>query len=107
MRVCCLRRPPCISPDATGFFLDGSFVTAKPLPVDYDACWDPAGINPAKLDPVFSDFSNKRQAQKDEVQGGILPLDDGQRAKTAVRGFLSSGSFYGKGQRHSFDCSFR
>ncbi len=54
-------------------FLDGSYVTAKPLPGDYDVCWDPAGINPAKLDPVFSDFSNKRQAQKDKFKGEFFP----------------------------------
>jgi len=54
-------------------FLDGSYVTAKPLPGDYDACWDPAGIDPAKLHPVFSDFSNKRQAQKDKFKGEFFP----------------------------------
>jgi len=54
-------------------FLDGSYVTAKPLPGDYDACWDPAGIDPAKLDPVFFNFSNKRQAQKDKFKGEFFP----------------------------------
>lgn len=54
-------------------FLDGSFVTAKPRPGDYDACWDPAGIDPRLLDPVFSNFSNKRQAQKDKFKGEFFP----------------------------------
>jgi hypothetical protein len=54
-------------------FLDGSYVTAKPLPNDYDACWDPVGIDPAKLDSVFFDFSNKRQAQKDKFKGEFFP----------------------------------
>jgi hypothetical protein len=54
-------------------FLDGSYVTAKPIPGDYDACWDPKGVNPAKLDPVFRDFSNKRQAQKAKFKGEFFP----------------------------------
>ena len=34
-------------------FLDGSYVTAKPNPKDYDICWDPRGVDPDKLDPVL------------------------------------------------------
>lgn len=52
-----------------GIFLDGSFVTDKPKPHDFDVCWDPAGVDHAKLDPVFLDFSNKRQAQKKKYGG--------------------------------------
>lgn len=54
---------------------DGSFVTAKPIPGDYDACWDPAGVSPVKLDPVFRDFSNLRQAHKDKYGGEFFPKD--------------------------------
>ena len=25
-------------------YLNGSFVTQKPVPNDYDACWDPSGV---------------------------------------------------------------
>lgn len=53
--------------------LDGSYVTAKPMPGDYDACWSPAGVNPAKLDPVFRDFTNKRVAQKAKFKGEFFP----------------------------------
>ena len=45
-------------------FLDGSFVTAKPRPGDFDACWDPTGVNLALLDPVLLNFENNRAAQK-------------------------------------------
>ena len=38
-------------------WLDGSFVTAKVNPGDYDACWDPDGVDPALLDPVLLDWS--------------------------------------------------
>ncbi len=54
-------------------YLDGSFVTAKPNPRDYDACWDPAGVDPNKLDLVFRDFANKRQAQKEKFRGEFFP----------------------------------
>jgi hypothetical protein len=54
-------------------YLDGSYVTAKPVPGDYDGCWDPAGMDRAKLDPVFLDFSNKRQAMKDKFGGEFFP----------------------------------
>lgn len=53
----------------TTIYLDGSFVTAKPLPSDYDACWEMANVTVPKLDPVFLDFSNKRAAQKAKYLG--------------------------------------
>lgn len=53
--------------------LDGSYVTAKPMPGDYDACWSPAGVIPSKLDPVFRDFTNKRAAQKAKFKGEFFP----------------------------------
>jgi hypothetical protein len=54
-------------------YLDGSYVTGKPIPGDYDACWDPSGIDLKRLDPVFRDFSNKRQAQKAKFKGEFFP----------------------------------
>lgn len=56
-------------------YLDGSFVTDKPEPGDYDACWEMAGVNPALLDPVLKDFSNKRRRQKDKYGGEFFPAD--------------------------------
>lgn len=54
-------------------FLDGSFVTDKPEPGDFDVCWDPVGVNPQKLDPVFLDFSQHRKKQKDKYGGEFFP----------------------------------
>jgi hypothetical protein len=62
-------------------FLDGSFVTEKPLPGDYDVCWDPIGVDIAKLEPVFRDFSDKRKKQKEIFYGEFFPstlLADGK-----------------------------
>jgi hypothetical protein len=56
-------------------YLDGSYVTAKTVPNDYDACWDPAGMDHAKLDPVFLDFSNKRQSMKNKFGGEFSPAN--------------------------------
>ncbi|MCY4005877.1 MAG: hypothetical protein OXE84_03475 [Rhodobacteraceae bacterium] len=54
-------------------YLDGSFVTGKPKPNDFDACWDPVGVDPQKLDPVFLDFHNRRAAQKAKFLGEFFP----------------------------------
>lgn len=53
-------------------YLDGSFVTEKPHPNDYDGCWDPVGVVGALLDPVLLDFSNKRAAQKAKYKGEMF-----------------------------------
>lgn len=54
-------------------YLDGSYVTGKPRPGDFDACWDPTGVDPAKLDPVFRQFENGRAAQKAAFKGEFFP----------------------------------
>ena len=54
-------------------YLDGSYVTGKPRPRDFDACWDPAGVDVGKLDPVFLDFRNGQAAQKAAFKGEFFP----------------------------------
>ena len=54
-------------------YLDGSYVTAKPLPNDYEVCWDPTFVDPDKLDPVFFIMDNQRQAQKNAYMGEYFP----------------------------------
>lgn len=54
-------------------FLDGSFITEKEKPNDFDVCWDPTGVSPRQLNPVFFDFSNKRAAQKKQFKGEFFP----------------------------------
>jgi len=54
-------------------FLDGSFVTGKPIPGDFDVCWDPMGVDITKLDPVFLDFSDGRKKQKERFRGEFFP----------------------------------
>ena len=63
-------------------YVDGSFVTAKRRPNDYDACWEMDGVNLQLLDPVFLRFGNKRAVQKAKYLGELFPAhyiadDDG------------------------------
>jgi uncharacterized protein DUF6932 len=53
--------------------LDGSFVTQKDLPEDYDGAWDTTGVDPYRLDPVLLDFSNARAAMKSKYLGELFP----------------------------------
>ena len=39
-------------------YVNGSFVTAKEFPNDFDACFDPTGVDRAKLDPVLLERSD-------------------------------------------------
>ena len=37
------------------------------------ACWDPAGVDLAQLDPVLLTFDNQRAAQKAKFKGELFP----------------------------------
>lgn len=50
-------------------YIDGSFVTAKELPRDFDGCWSHVGVDPNLLDPVLLDFDGEREAQKAKYYG--------------------------------------
>jgi len=56
-------------------YLDGSFVTAKELPGDFDACWEIAGVDPSRLDGELLDFSGRRAAQKARYGGELFPIE--------------------------------
>jgi hypothetical protein len=45
-------------------YIDGSFVTAKAEPGDFDVCYESSSMDFSLLDPVLKDFSNRRAAQK-------------------------------------------
>lgn len=70
-------------------YVDGSFVTTKPEPGDFDAGWAVEGVDANKLDPVFLDFSNARAAQKARFQGEFFPaeLPEGVSGKTFLEFF--------------------
>lgn len=61
-------------------YLDGSFVTDKESPGDFDACWEPDGVVAALLDPVLLSFDDGRLAQKTKFHGELFPSSwDAQR----------------------------
>lgn len=51
-------------------------MTDKLVPNDYDAAWEPAGVDIPLLlmaDPVFGNFDNNRAAQKAKYGGEFFP----------------------------------
>ena len=65
-------------------YLDGSFVTSKDRPRDFDACWEIFGVDVQRLDPVLLDFANGRAAQKARFGGELFPVQtpNGPSGKT-------------------------
>lgn len=54
-------------------FLDGSYVTEKKIPGDFDACWEPSDVDHRTLDSVLLDFSHNRRQQKLKYGGEFFP----------------------------------
>jgi hypothetical protein len=54
-------------------YVDGSFVTAKEAPGDFDGCWEAAGVDGSLLDPVLLTFASRRAAQKAKYLGELFP----------------------------------
>ena len=60
----------------TSVWLNGSFVTAKDEPEDFDAVWSAAGVDRAVLEdelPALLDLSDHRVAQKRRFGGEFFP----------------------------------
>ncbi len=78
-----LRAAGCVT-----MFLDGSFVTDKEEPGDFDGYWDPSGVIPSLLDPVLMDFENERAAQKWKYRGEMLIAEEfGGPSESIKKGF--------------------
>ncbi len=59
-------------------YLDGSFVTAKAVPGDFDACWETMGVDVlelVRLAPELFDFTAKRAAQRAKYGGELFPAE--------------------------------
>ena len=54
-------------------YVNGSFVTNKEVPNDFDACWEEAGVDPTVLDPVLLTFDPGRITQKAKYLGELFP----------------------------------
>jgi hypothetical protein len=53
-------------------FVDGSLITSKEMPGDFDGCWDHDGVDFDVLDPVLLDFHGHREAQKAKFMGELF-----------------------------------
>lgn len=70
----------------TRAYIDGSFVTAKDSPADFDGCWEASGVDAGLLDPVLLDFRHPRAAQKAKFGGELFIANSA--ADPAGRAFL-------------------
>jgi hypothetical protein len=71
-------------------YVDGSCVTAKEIPGDFDACWDEEGVARGLLDPVILDLSNRRRAQQERFGGALFPsrLVDAESGMTILESYM-------------------
>ncbi|MBA3643133.1 MAG: hypothetical protein H0W59_03585 [Chloroflexia bacterium] len=68
-------------------YIDGSFVTTKERPNDFDACWDRTGVDLRRLlNTRLWTFDRGRPTQKGVYGGELLPAD--AQADIANRRFL-------------------
>lgn len=54
-------------------YVDGSFVTSKVEPGDFDGCWNTDGVDLDVVDPVLLDLAHPRAAQKAKFGGELFP----------------------------------
>lgn len=70
------------------FYLDGSFITAKDIPGDWDGCWDVEGVDLFRLvreAPLLWDDSRGRRQQKGTYGGDLFPVrTDGPASEQAI-----------------------
>jgi hypothetical protein len=60
-------------------YIDGSFVTKKDRPNDFDACWEKTGVNQTEMQfrhPLFLDEGDMRKGRKkteSKIWWGVIP----------------------------------
>ena len=83
-------------------YVDGSFVTKKITPRDYDVAWDPRGVDLRTLrtvEPLFFDLHQSRPAQKAKYGGEFFPsnLSNGPGGKIFLEFFQADKDGNAKG----------
>ncbi len=71
-------------------YIDGSFVTSKEVPGDYDLCWSLIGVVEREIDPILLDFTPMGRAKMEQkYRGDIFPaeLPEGNSGKLFVEFF--------------------
>ena len=78
-------------------YIDGSFVTSKDTPNDFDACWDINGVNTKLLDPFLLIFDPDRATQKTKFMGEFFPAQFTEKGSGKIfLDFLMIDKFSGK-----------
>jgi hypothetical protein len=54
-------------------YIDGSFVSNKTYPGDFDCCWDTTGVKGELLELTLMDMRDGRAAQKEMYGGELIP----------------------------------
>lgn len=57
------------------FYLDGSFITSKETPRDYDGCWNIEGVDFDSIDVRLLTFDADRRTQKAAFKGEMFLAD--------------------------------
>lgn len=73
-------------------YIDGSFVTSKEIPGDYDLCWSLVGVAENNIDKSLINFTPAGRARmKEKYRGDIFPaeLPEGGSGKLFVDFFQS------------------
>ena len=72
-------------------YVDGSYVTQKEFPEDYDACWDINAVDVNRIDPILLKFDDGRRAMKVKYKGDLFPaqLKEGGSSKIFLDFFQS------------------
>jgi hypothetical protein len=65
-------------------WIDGSFVTAKEVPGDFDGCWDAVGVDFDRLDERLLTFDAGRVTQKAAFGGELFLADAAADPKGTV-----------------------
>lgn len=81
-------------------YINGSFVSAKGHPGDYDGCWEAGNVDPALLDPVLLEFSDATGAEG-EVRRRAVPRRGARRSsRHALPRVLPARQGHRRAERH-------
>ena len=87
-----LRRAGCRT-----VYVDGSFVTSKEIPNDFDARWEEAAVEPELLDPVLLRFDAGRAKQNARYVGELFLASIGATVdETSFRDFFQTDRAAGR-----------
>ena len=74
----------------TELLLDGSFVTAKSEPGDYDGTWETRGVSEKRLDPVFLGDEKGFAAVRAKYLGDLFPASGAVQPGVPFRDFFQT-----------------